>query len=90
MKSPLAYLKKSKDKKVLKGDDDSPAIAKQNMEKYTHQDEHTMPLEDLAKKLETNFDTGLTKTQAEARLQIDGPNSREGAPSHHPSRPRNG
>ena len=74
MKSPLAYLKKSKDK-VLKGDDDSPAIAKQNMEKYTYQDEHTMPLEDLAKKLETNFDTGLTKTQAEARLQIDGPNS---------------
>jgi len=75
MKSPLAYLKKSKDKEVLKGDDVSPAIAKQNMEKYTYQDEHTMPLEDLAKKLETNFDTGLTKTQAEARLQIDGPNS---------------
>lgn len=75
MKSPMAYLKKSKVKEELKGDDDSPAIAKQNMRKNTYQDEHTMPLDELAKKLETNFDTGLTKTKAEARLDIDGLNA---------------
>jgi magnesium-transporting ATPase (P-type) len=44
-------------------------------QKTTYTDEHTMPLDDLAKKLETDFNSGLTTEEAKSRLERDGPNA---------------
>ena len=41
----------------------------------TYTDEHTMPLDDLAMKLETDFNNGLTAEAAKSRLERDGPNA---------------
>jgi hypothetical protein len=41
----------------------------------TYTDEHTMPLDDLAKKLETDFNSGLNTEAAKFRLERDGPNA---------------
>merc|ERR1719431_1958936 len=44
-----------------------------NTTSYT--DEHVIPLEELAVRLDTNFETGLTESEAKTRLEKDGPNS---------------
>ncbi|CAJ0581989.1 unnamed protein product, partial [Mesorhabditis spiculigera] len=38
-------------------------------------DEHTIPLEELASRLRTNVDTGLTREAAKTKLEQDGPNA---------------
>ena len=53
-----------------------PEETKPNLQqKTTYTDEHTMPLDDLAKKLETDFNSGLTTEAAKSRLERDGPNA---------------
>jgi sodium/potassium-transporting ATPase subunit alpha len=53
-----------------------PEEPKPNLqEKTTYTDEHAMSLDDLAKKLETDSNSGLTTEEAKSRLERDGPNA---------------
>ena len=58
-----------------KKSDEAPAAAKLEAQRSTYNDEHTMPLEMLAKQLDTNLESGLSEAEAKMRLERDGPNS---------------
>ena len=60
-----------------KKSDEVPASAKLEAQQSTYNDEHTMPLEMLAKQLDvdTNLESGLAEVEAKMRLERDGPNS---------------
>ena len=58
-----------------KKSDEAPASAKLEAQQSTYNDEHTMPLEMLAKQLDTNLESGLSEVEAKMRLERDGPNS---------------
>ena len=57
-----------------KKSDEAPA-AKLEAQRSTYNDEHTMPVEMLAKQLDTNLESGLSEVEAKLRLERDGPNS---------------
>ena len=58
-----------------KKSNEAPAAAKLEAQRSTYNDEHTMPLEMLAKQLDTNLESGLSEAEAKMRLERDGPNS---------------
>ena len=58
-----------------KKSDEAPAAAKLEAQRSTYNDEHTMPVEMLAKQLDTNLESGLSEAEAKMRLERDGPNS---------------
>ena len=67
MKNPLK-------KETAEKEDGVPA-AKLDAQQSSYKDEHTMPLEELASQLDTDFKAGLVQSEAKARLERDGPNS---------------
>ena len=69
MRNPLAkFWPWRTDDKVLSGGD-------LDVVKSAYEGEHTMDLEELKEKLQTNTVEGLTSSEAVARLARDGPNS---------------
>ena len=56
-------------------DDEVPSGGDLDVQKSAYEGEHTMDLEELKEKLQTNTDEGLTSSEAKARLARDGPNS---------------
>ena len=73
MKNPF---KKDNSKKSDDGKEDTPTPEEAlKMQKTTYDGEHTMPLEELLQKLETDMNSGLSEAEAAARLKRDGPNA---------------
>merc|ERR1719370_2823375 len=64
-----------KKRSSAKKEDEVPASAKLDAQQSTYKEEHTMPLEELAEQLDTNFEMGLVDAEAKMRLERDGPNS---------------
>ena len=62
-------------KSSAKKEDEVPAAAKLDAQQSTYKEEHTMPLEKLAEQLDTNLETGLVESEANLRLERDGPNA---------------
>ena len=55
--------------------EDSSAGGDSDLKKTSYKDEHTITLEDLKERLETDFSSGLTESEALERLEKFGPNS---------------
>ena len=64
-----------KKRSSVKKEDEVPAAAKLDAQQSTYKEEHTMPLEELAKQLDTNLEKGLVESEAKLRLERDGPNA---------------
>ena len=61
--------------RMINVDNEVPPGGNLDVQKSAYEGEHTMDLEELKEKLQTDFLTGLTSLEAKARLARDGPNS---------------